>query len=132
MTHGHPRPIRFCLTQLSRPRRIKRVAQEGHHIRDDFVTGCFSNQHRRWSDCALISSELLDRERRSSLLGRIDVLIVPAWNIDTGTFDHTIQTLDKPDKDATGFKPIPLDIDFEDRNCRAEFKGRRVQKTSNK
>lgn len=40
----------------------------------------------------LICSELLDVRRRAELLGRIDLLVVPAWNQDTATFDHTIQT----------------------------------------
>ncbi len=40
----------------------------------------------------LICSELLDVKRRAELLGRIDFLIVPSWNKDTATFDHTIQT----------------------------------------
>ncbi len=40
----------------------------------------------------LICSELLDVKLRASLLGQIDVLIVPAWNPDTTTFDHTVQT----------------------------------------
>jgi hypothetical protein len=40
----------------------------------------------------LICSELLDIVRRSTLLGRVDVLLVPAWNPDTSTFEHTIQT----------------------------------------
>lgn len=40
----------------------------------------------------LICSELLDVSQRASLRGRIDLLVVPAWNKDTATFDHTIQT----------------------------------------
>jgi predicted amidohydrolase len=40
----------------------------------------------------LICSELLEVERRSALMGRIDLLLVPSWNQDTATFDHTIQT----------------------------------------
>lgn len=40
----------------------------------------------------LICSELLDVGLRATLLGRIDILIVPAWNTDTATFDHTVQT----------------------------------------
>ena len=41
----------------------------------------------------LICSELLDVELRSSLIGRVDFLIVPAWYKDTATFDHTVQTV---------------------------------------
>jgi predicted amidohydrolase len=41
----------------------------------------------------LICSELLDLTVRSHLLGRIDLLLVPAWNKDTATFDHTVQTV---------------------------------------
>lgn len=41
----------------------------------------------------LICSELLDVEVRSTLRGRIDLLVVPSWNKDTATFDHTIQTV---------------------------------------
>jgi hypothetical protein len=41
----------------------------------------------------LICSELLDLTVRTQLLGRIDLLLVPAWNKDTATFDHTIQTV---------------------------------------
>jgi hypothetical protein len=40
----------------------------------------------------LICSELLDVRLRGNLLGRIDLLVVPAWNPDTATFDHTVQT----------------------------------------
>jgi hypothetical protein len=40
----------------------------------------------------LICSELLDVEERGRLRGRIDVLLVPSWNPDTATFDHTVQT----------------------------------------
>ena len=40
----------------------------------------------------LICSELLDVRLRATLLGRIDLLLVPAWNQDTATFDHTVQT----------------------------------------
>lgn len=40
----------------------------------------------------LICSELLDVRSRGHLLGRIDLLVVPAWNTDTATFDHTLQT----------------------------------------
>lgn len=40
----------------------------------------------------LICSELLDVRTRGDLLGRIDLLVIPAWNQDTATFDHTIQT----------------------------------------
>lgn len=40
----------------------------------------------------LICSELLDVRLRAELLGRIDLLVVPAWNQDTATFDHTVQT----------------------------------------
>jgi len=40
----------------------------------------------------LICSELLEVERRSALMGRIDLLLVPSWNQDTATFDHTVQT----------------------------------------
>jgi predicted amidohydrolase len=40
----------------------------------------------------LICSELLEVERRAALMGRVDLLLVPSWNTDTATFDHTIQT----------------------------------------
>ena len=40
----------------------------------------------------LICSELLDVNLRAVLLGRLDILVIPAWNPDTTTFDHTIQT----------------------------------------
>jgi hypothetical protein len=40
----------------------------------------------------LICSELLEVERPAALMGRIDLLLVPSWNPDTATFDHTIQT----------------------------------------
>jgi len=40
----------------------------------------------------LICSELLDVRRRGELLGKTDLIVVPAWNRDTATFDHTIQT----------------------------------------
>lgn len=40
----------------------------------------------------LICSELLEVERRAAIMGRIDLLLVPSWNRDTATFDHTVQT----------------------------------------
>jgi hypothetical protein len=44
------------------------------------------------SVAVLICSELLDVRMRGHLLGCIDLLVVPAWNTDTATFDHTLQT----------------------------------------
>ena len=40
----------------------------------------------------LICSELLDIRRRGDLPGKTDLVVVPAWNRDTATFDHTVQT----------------------------------------
>ena len=40
----------------------------------------------------LICSELLDIRRRGDLLGKTGLVVVPAWNRDTATFDHTVQT----------------------------------------
>lgn len=40
----------------------------------------------------LICSEILDVRRRATLRGRADIVVVPAWNQDTATFDHVLQT----------------------------------------
>ena len=40
----------------------------------------------------LICSELLEVNARAELLGKIDLLLVPAWNLDTSTFEHMVQT----------------------------------------
>lgn len=40
----------------------------------------------------LICSELLEVESRAALLGKIDMLLVPAWNKDLSTFEHMVQT----------------------------------------
>ncbi|MGE6762341.1 reverse transcriptase domain-containing protein [Corallococcus interemptor] len=40
----------------------------------------------------LICSELLEVDARSELLGRIDLLLVPAWNPDTTSFEHLVHS----------------------------------------
>ena len=45
--------------------------------------GCFS---------VLICSELIETRRVADLLGRVDLVVVPAWNRDTASFDHLIQS----------------------------------------
>ncbi|WP_140864877.1 reverse transcriptase domain-containing protein [Myxococcus xanthus] len=40
----------------------------------------------------LICSELLEVDARSQLLGRIDLLLVPAWNQDNTSFEHLIHS----------------------------------------
>lgn len=45
--------------------------------------GCFS---------VLICSELIETRRVADLLGRVELVVVPAWNRDTASFDHLIQS----------------------------------------
>lgn len=40
----------------------------------------------------LICSELLEARRVADLLGRVDVVLCPAWNTDTSSYDHLIQS----------------------------------------
>ncbi len=40
----------------------------------------------------LICSELLEARARADLLGRAELVVVPAWNKDTPTFDHAVKT----------------------------------------
>lgn len=41
----------------------------------------------------LICSELIEARRVADLLGRIDVVLCPAWNTDTSSYDHLIQSV---------------------------------------
>ena len=40
----------------------------------------------------LICSELIEVRRVADLLGRVDVVLCPAWNTDTSSYDHLIQS----------------------------------------
>lgn len=40
----------------------------------------------------LICSELIEARRVADLLGRVDVVLCPAWNTDTSSYDHLIQS----------------------------------------
>lgn len=40
----------------------------------------------------LICSELIEARRIADLLGRVDVVLCPAWNPDTSSYDHLIQS----------------------------------------
>ncbi len=40
----------------------------------------------------LICSELIETRRVADLLGRVDVVLCPAWNSDTSSYDHLIQS----------------------------------------
>ena len=41
----------------------------------------------------LICSELIEARRVADLLGRVDVVLCPAWNTDTSSYDHLIQSV---------------------------------------
>lgn len=41
----------------------------------------------------LICSELIEAGRVADLLGRVDVVLCPAWNPDTASYDHLIQSV---------------------------------------
>lgn len=41
----------------------------------------------------LICSELIEARRVADLLGRVDVILCPAWNTDTSSYDHLIQSV---------------------------------------
>lgn len=72
----------------------------------------------------LICSELLDINVRGSLLGRIDLLLVPAWNQDTGTFDHTIQTTSN---DLHCYVAVANNAAFSDCRIYGPFKARHLR-----
>lgn len=40
----------------------------------------------------LICSELIEARLVSDLVGRVELLLVPSWNVDTGTYDHLMQS----------------------------------------
>ena len=48
-----------------------------------------STEHGRF--IPLICSELLEVDSRAALLGRVDLVVVPAWNKDQTTFEYAIQ-----------------------------------------
>jgi hypothetical protein len=41
----------------------------------------------------LICSELIEARRIADLLGRVNVVLCPAWNTDTSSYDHLIQSV---------------------------------------
>lgn len=41
----------------------------------------------------LICSELIETRRVADLLGRVDVVLCPAWNTDTSSYDHLVQSV---------------------------------------
>jgi hypothetical protein len=47
----------------------------------------------RGSFSVLICSELIEARRVADLLGRVDVVLCPAWNTDTSSYDHLIQSV---------------------------------------
>lgn len=48
----------------------------------------------RWGTFSvLICSELIEAKRVADLLGRVNVVICPAWNKDTASYDHLIQSV---------------------------------------
>ena len=50
--------------------------------------------HSPWGNISvLICSELIEARRVSDLLGRADVILCPAWNRDTSSYDHLIQSV---------------------------------------
>ena len=93
-------PAGFHATAVCRWRKSRPAREEAKELLErglQFVTGSSASTLVINTDNGalgtLICSELLDVELRGSLLGRIDVLLVPAWNKDTSTFDHTVQTV---------------------------------------
>lgn len=47
-----------------------------------------------WGDLSvLICSELFEARRVADLLGRVNVVLCPAWNTDTASYDHLIQSV---------------------------------------
>jgi hypothetical protein len=82
-----------CFWPKTRPAR--REYQELQNLHVTMV----ENDEPRWlvntdfgAFSVLICSEMLDVERWAQLRGRVDAILVPAWNQDIATFDHTIQT----------------------------------------
>lgn len=50
--------------------------------------------HSAWgSFSVLICSELIEARRVADLLGRVQVVLCPAWNPDTASYDHLIQSV---------------------------------------
>lgn len=46
-----------------------------------------------WGDLSvLICSELIEARRVADLLGRVNVVLCPAWNTDTASYDHLVQS----------------------------------------
>lgn len=47
-----------------------------------------------WGDLSvLICSELIEARRVADLLGRVNIVLCPAWNTDTASYDHFIQSV---------------------------------------
>lgn len=68
-----PTPVTYPPLLLSRPRTVVKSPW-----------GAFS---------VLICSELIEARRISDLLGRVNVVLCPAWNKDTSSYDHLIQSV---------------------------------------
>ena len=68
-----PTPVTYPPLQLSHPRTVVKSPW-----------GAFS---------VLICSELIEARRVSDLLGRVNVVLCPAWNKDTSSYDHLIQSV---------------------------------------
>ena len=83
-----------CLWPKSLPAReeIKELADCGQVFAAQPISAPLVVNTAYGAVSTLICSELLDVRARGALRGRIDLLAVPAWNKDTATFDHTIQT----------------------------------------
>lgn len=83
-----------CLWRKSRPARNEKRELLGRNLvfaeRPDSVPLAVSTDAGTIS--TLICSELLEAAKRAALVGRVDLLLVPSWNPDTTTFDHTVQT----------------------------------------
>jgi hypothetical protein len=41
----------------------------------------------------LVCSELIEARRVADLLGRVDVVLCPSWNVDTSSYDHLLQSV---------------------------------------
>ncbi|XXX78863.1 RNA-directed DNA polymerase [Sorangium sp. So ce134] len=67
-----PSPVNFPPPSSTRPRTVVKSPW-----------GSFS---------VLICSELIEARRVADLLGRVDVVLCPAWNTDTSSYDHLIQS----------------------------------------
>lgn len=72
------------LAALAHPLQFRPLAKDSRRVVVETSWGRFST---------LICSELIEARRVADLLGRAELVLCPAWNTDTASYDHLIQSV---------------------------------------